>query len=119
MWTYEQRTGILRHNGEAIATGYSGCDGGKNNPSAQGQKCVGPIPTGAWTIGEVFNSAAKGPVVMRLLPATTTETFGRDGFMIHGDSIAHPGEASEGCIILPRPARLAIAQSGDHALEVV
>jgi hypothetical protein len=43
---------------------------------------------------------------------------GRDGFMIHGDSAKHPGEASDGCIIVDLPGRKAIAASGDHSLTV-
>ena len=44
---------------------------------------------------------------------------GRTHFLIHGDSIAHPGDASEGCIALSHAARQAIAISGDTELEVV
>jgi hypothetical protein len=53
------------------------------------------------------------------MPDPGTETFGRGEFRIHGDSIAHPGTASHGCIILPRAVRDAIWRSGDRALEVV
>jgi hypothetical protein len=53
------------------------------------------------------------------MPDRGTETFGRSEFRIHGDSIAHPGMASHGCIILPRAVRDAIWRSGDRALEVV
>jgi hypothetical protein len=45
--------------------------------------------------------------------------FGRTGFLIHGDSLQHPGRASNGCIILPRPIRDRIAASGDDQLTVV
>jgi hypothetical protein len=45
--------------------------------------------------------------------------FGRDGFLIHGDSVEHPGTASHGCIIMSRAIREAIAQSDDHELNVV
>jgi hypothetical protein len=48
-----------------------------------------------------------------------TYTYGRDGFMIHGDSIANPGTASEGCIVLRRNERQAIWESNDHVIEVV
>ena len=60
-----------------------------------------------------------GPFVLRLTPAPTNEMFGRDGFLIHGDSIEHPGSASHGCIILPRAIREAIAKSDDDTLHVV
>lgn len=38
--------------------------------------------------------------------------------MIHGDSIARPGTASEGCVILDRSMREQIWSGGDHTLEV-
>lgn len=45
--------------------------------------------------------------------------LGRSHFLIHGDSVSHPGGASEGCIILNRTARQTIASSGDNELEVI
>jgi len=44
---------------------------------------------------------------------------GRSAFLIHGDSIAAPGTASHGCIILARPDRERIAESGVKQLVVV
>lgn len=44
---------------------------------------------------------------------------GRTAFLIHGDSRTNPGNASEGCIVLPPAVRIRIAQSGDTTLEVV
>jgi hypothetical protein len=38
---------------------------------------------------------------------------------MHGDSKAHPGSASHGCVILPRATREEVWQSGDRELEVV
>jgi hypothetical protein len=38
---------------------------------------------------------------------------------MHGDSIAHPGCASEGCIIMGQKIRQQIWTSGDHQLRVV
>ncbi len=60
-----------------------------------------------------------GAYTMRLLPINGTHTFGRDGFMIHGDSIAHPGQASNGCVIERMSIRSQIWGSGDHILRVV
>jgi hypothetical protein len=37
---------------------------------------------------------------------------------MHGDSKEHPGCASQGCIILPRPVREQVWHSGDRELEV-
>jgi hypothetical protein len=56
---------------------------------------------------------------MALTPILQTKTYGRSGFLIHGDSIQHPGEASEGCIIMPPDARHRIWASGDDSLHVV
>jgi len=124
MWTYEQRTGVLRHNGESLGTGYSGMDCppdgmGKNNPMLQDVQDVGPIPQGNWSIGPVFDSEEFGPIVMRLTAKEGTDAFGRAGFLIHGDSIQHPGMASHGCIVLGRSLRILIAHSGDTELQVV
>jgi len=54
-----------------------------------------------------------------LIAVNPDSTFGRDGFLIHGDSVRHPGDASEGCIILPRRFRERIWTSEDTDLEVV
>jgi hypothetical protein len=45
--------------------------------------------------------------------------FGRSEFLCHGDSIEHPGDASEGCIIQLRDVRRQMWESPDHTLEVV
>ena len=52
---------------------------------------------------------------MALTPAPDTNTFGRDSFLIHGDSSEHPGAASRGCIILPRNIRDQIAAAAPLA----
>lgn len=119
MWQYRQSTGELLRDGQHVATGYSGYQLGKNNPAAQAERDVGPIPQGRWTIhGPPFDTAEHGPYVLRLVPCDGTVTFDRDGFLIHGDSLAHPGEASRGCIILPHSIRQQLWESGDHELEV-
>ncbi len=117
-WTYSQRTGTLTLNGTPVATGYSGHEEGKNNPAMQNVRQIGPVPQGKYTIGAAYQHPEKGPVVMRLNPDAHNLMFGRSGFLIHGDSLAHPGFASEGCIILARKIRDRIAQSSDRELEV-
>jgi hypothetical protein len=117
-WQYHQKTGQLFYDGQLVDTGYSGRGAGKNNPQLEATANVGPIPSGAYKIGPAFTDGAKGPVVMRLTPVGHT-AHGREGFLIHGDSRSHPGEASEGCIILDRTIRERIAASHDTALEVV
>lgn len=119
-WTYSQKSGELEQDGKKVATGYSGAGAGKNNPELQNLHNVGPIPQGDWTVtGPPVDTKTHGPYVLKLTPATETETFGRSGFLMHGDSKEHPGTASEGCIIIPRPVREDVWKSGDRDLKVV
>ena len=120
MWTYVQSTGRLYFNGTPIATGYSGQGDGKNNPALETVKNVGPIPAGRWRVqGSPFDSPANGPFCLRLRPCEGTDTHGRSGFLIHGDSLSAPGTASHGCIVLPRAIRRAIWESVDTEMLVV
>jgi hypothetical protein len=120
MWTYVIRLGdMFDAGGEVIATGYSGKPEARNNPAMQDRRDVGPIPEGMYRIGAMIpRTEEHGPYVLPL-EMVEGESFGRDGFLIHGDSGEHPGAASHGCIILPRGARLAIARSTDRMLKVV
>ena len=119
MFTYSQSKGELRDvEGKLIGTGYSGFGEGKNNPAMQAVPGVGPIPRGAYSIGPAFDSQAHGRLVMRLFPDHNTPELGRNGFLIHGDSIDHPGQGSHGCIVLGRQARMLIADSTDKRLLV-
>jgi len=119
-WTYAQKSGELQHDGEPVATGYSGAGPGKNNPSMQTVHNAGPIPRGGWTIlGPPVNTAEHGPYVLSLKPSPETSTFGRSGFLIHGDSKESPGCASQGCVILQRSVREEVWNSGDRNLDVV
>lgn len=120
MWVYEQITGNLFEDGiELLSTGYSGSGEGKNNPEMQHVADVGPIPCGDYTIEQPIDTAEHGPFVLPLRAATANEMFGRSGFLIHGDSIASPGNASKGCIILSREIRETIWSSRVIALRVV
>lgn len=122
MWTYEQKTGrLISPEGEEVATGYAGHGDGVNNPDMQNVPDVGPIPCGLWSIGAPMDSPKTGPFSMPLLPHEGTETFGRDGFFMHGDAVGHAGEriASEGCIVMPPGVREQVWESGDHVLRVV
>lgn len=120
MWTFVSGTGDFLFNGAPFAKGYSGNGAGRNNPRMENIKQVGPIPKGRWKIvGQPFDSVANGRFCLRLAPNHGTDTLGRSGFLIHGDSLSTPGTASRGCIILPRPVRAAIWASGDTDLEVV
>jgi len=120
MWTFEQSTGNLYDpTGNFAATGYSGAPGFKDIAADQNLKNEGPIPAGRYTIGTPFDSPEHGPFGIPLTPDPTNQEFGRGGFMIHGDSIANPGCASTGCIIMPYMTRITIWDSRDHRLQVV
>lgn len=115
MWIYEQRTGWLYDSsGKRFALGYSGKGDGKNNPDMQTVQKVGPIPCGVYSALAPIDSDKHGKYVLRLVPDPANEMFGRDAFMMHGDSIPHPGEASKGCIIQARFAREAFWNSGEQ-----
>ena len=122
MWQYSQSTGALTApDGSLAGSGYSGGHGeGVNAPQMQNVADVGPIPQGFWAIGAPYTDPEKGPLVMRLEPDSATETFGRSGFLIHGDLVGHVGAklASHGCIILSHALRQAIATSEDSNLLV-
>lgn len=121
MHTYWQATGQFVVSGSAlVGMGYSGLGPGKNNSAMECVPDIGPIPRGNWSIvGKPFNDPDHGPYCLRLEPQPGTSTCGRSGFLIHGDSIEHPGSASKGCIIQSRGIREAIWASGDTNLEVV
>ncbi|QGZ61645.1 tlde1 domain-containing protein [Paraburkholderia acidisoli] len=117
-WSYNQRTGQLSRDGALYGRGYSGHGTGRDNPAMERTPNTGPIPVGTYTIGAPFTHPHSGSNTMRLTPAEGTNTHGRNGLMIHGDSIARPGTASQGCVILNRHLRDQIWSSGDHTLEV-
>lgn len=121
-WVYAQSSGILADpSGAPRGIGYSGHGEGVNETDYQNVPDVGPIPEGSWHISEPIDTESHGPFVLPLSPLAGTETFGRSGFLIHGDEVEAPGQrlASRGCIILPRAVREAIWSSPDHTLEVI
>lgn len=127
MWYYRQSTGELQRTitdgncltVEHVGFGYSGNGDGKNCCAWESVHNHGPIPQGIYTISPAFTHIAKGVLSMNLIPAKQTNTFGRSGFMIHGDSREDPGNASHGCIVLNRPLRQQLANSNDRVLTVV
>jgi hypothetical protein len=120
-WTYEQSTGRLSHDGEPIETGYAGNGSGLNNPAEQATENVGPLPQGTYDIGPArADGGHMGPFVLPLTPRPENTMFGRSAFFMHGDKIAGPPHtASDGCIIMSRGTRNAVASSGDTTLVVV
>jgi hypothetical protein len=119
MWQWDQSKGELTRDSVFVSLGYAGKGRGKNSPSMQAAKAIGPIPQGMWKIGDVYNSKNTGPYTIILTPMNGTQTFGRSAFRIHGDSIKAPGTASKGCVILPRVIRERIIKSGDTFLKVI
>jgi Protein of unknown function (DUF2778) len=120
VFEYHQLSGELFQDKTHVAFGYSGKGEARNNSAYQQVPSVGPIPQGLWAIsGPPADTSTHGPFVLRLTPAEGTNTFGRSGFLVHGDSLVHPGQASEGCIILPRAAREQIWNSNDRDLRVI
>jgi hypothetical protein len=121
-WRYSQSTGrLLDPDGVERAVGYSGAPEARNDGTRQAERGVGPIPRGRWRIGPPYDGtrAGRGGFVLPLLPLRGTITFGRSGFLCHGDSRAHPGTASRGCIILDHATRELIWASGVRDLVVV
>lgn len=119
MYVYSQSKGEMRDvANDLVGLGYSGFAQGKNNPNLQAQANIGPIPQGGYSMGDLFHSDADGPDCIRLTPDPETMTFGRSGFLIHGDSLEHAGSASHGCIILSHRARLILGTSSDRRLYV-
>lgn len=121
-WIYGQSTGSLTHDGTLVGVGYSGYGDGKLNPDMQDIADEGPIPRGFWRIGTPYDSESHGSEVMSLTPLAVTETFGRSGFLIHGDAVdpARRGDVSLGCIVMSRPIRdqIVAGREADSLLEV-
>jgi hypothetical protein len=121
-WTYQQLTGnFLDPDGNLQGKGYSGQPPRVNDPTAQNIEDVGPIPQGLWQAVELIpESSTHGPFAIRLEPYSTTQTFGRSGFLVHGERVNPPfGFASDGCIILSRDIRELFWSSQDHDLKVI
>lgn len=119
MWIYYQATGNLLHNFAFQEKGYSGRGKSKDSPVAQSIRFEGPIPRGIYTINNPIDSSLTGPYSIPLSPSGYNEMFGRSAFLIHGDSEEHPGDASDGCIVMSRPTRELIIQSQEKLLAVV
>lgn len=119
MISYRISTGELTRESVSLGAGYSGQPDCKNDPAKCDQHDKGPIPPGHYTIGEPHDTETHGPFVLPLTPDSANEMYGRSGFLIHGDSVSHPGTASHGCIILPRAVRETVHLTADRDLEVI
>lgn len=116
---YYQRPGIIELDGIRYPA-YSGFGQGKNNPAMERLQNVGPIPAIDWIISRWEDHwEDKGPQVAILRPFVSDAAYNRSGFLIHGDSASHPGEASHGCIIAARNVRDRLRMSGELHLTVL
>ena len=119
MWIYSQSSGNLWDDrGLMIATGYSGCGEGLNNPALEAVKNVGPIPRGMWVITSLYDSKKVGPYAIVLEPSGHN-ALERDYFRMHGDNRHMNKTASKGCTIFPRPIRGKVWDSGDKLFLVI
>lgn len=123
-WVYEQDTGKLRNPaGQVVAQGYAGGNcglhpEGVNNHAMQFVHNIGPLPVGVYILGAMIPSSHLGPNAIPLIPHDGNVMQGRGHFYMHGDMIGHPGEGSDGCIIMPPNVRAMVAASPDKTLEV-
>ncbi len=126
MYRYKQTTGeLFDANGSLMATGYAGGNcgknpEGKNNPAMQNAEKIGPLPEGVYAFGQPILQSHLGPfaIPLPLVPDASNVMFGRKDFFCHGDTTPS-GNASQGCIIMPRLIRDKLWTSSDHAVEVV
>lgn len=94
-WKCSQSLGRLARDGsQLVRQGCSGNGIGKNDPPMRDAMDAGPIPVGDWPIESPFHHPHAGNHTMRLRPSPMTETCGHTGFVMHGDSAAHPVRAS-------------------------
>ena len=124
-FSYSQRDGTIAVvNGDWFAplfVGSAGREAGRNSPAHQCEKNVGPLPVGDYRMRIVDHPRFASPAI-RLDPegtpegATLPHMCGRSGFYIHG------GTVSQGCILLQRTEREAIAalvRAGFDTLRVL
>lgn len=99
-----------------LAAGYAGRPRWRNDATAQHRKGEGPLPRGLYRMKVVPHPRFAGPAV-RLDPDAGNAMLGRSDFWIHGDNAE--GDASSGCIVLGRPARLLVAAFIDCGCSVL
>jgi hypothetical protein len=124
-WTFVIKTGqMLDPSGKLVAVGYAGGNLGKNPEGRNNAEMVsvhniGPLPMGWYTFGQLFNPHPRlGQYAFELIPDPANEMFGRGGFFCHGDTVP-AGNASEGCIIMPRLIREQMYEGQIRRLQVI
>lgn len=108
--TYSQTTGEIEGaDGSLIALGWAGSGVGKNAPTMQGVRTVGPLPQGLYVVGVWCDHPRLGKMVAPLTQIEG-ETFNRSDFWIHGPSrkAGRYGQESLGCIIVPFAGRVKV-----------
>jgi hypothetical protein len=125
---YKQSTGEwFLPDGKLLAVGYSGFGICMNRPDKQDVPHEGPICRGLWRIDKpAFKHPHLGPLTMLLIPFSTTVTYGRSLFRIHGygkddpkTQVDESKQSSHGCICEEHEARKIIAEHPDDILEVI
>lgn len=119
-WTYNVMMKTFKRNGEyKFSALYAGAPGYKDNPEYECLRDRGPLPRGKYRItGVPFTHKKAGRFTLRLEPDKGNNMCNRSSFLIHGESQTHPGEASNGCIILDPRFRKAIWDSKDKEIIV-
>ena len=120
--TYSQTSGEMHTpEGELVAKGWAGRGEGKNSTVHESVRSTGPLPRGLYKLGawEDYHKGL-GPMVV-YLHQVEGETFGRDGFFIHGASMDTTlyGQESKGCIVIPRAGREKVKALDPSHIRVV
>lgn len=108
--TYSQHTGEIEGaDGSLIAFGWAGSGTGKNTPTMQGVRAVGPLPQGLYVVGVWCDHPRLGKMVAPLTQIEG-EAYGRSDFWIHGPSrkAGRYGQESLGCIVVPFGGRVKV-----------
>ena len=105
---YCQTTGLMtQDDGTQVAKGWAGRQDGKNEHEMESVHNTGPLPCGTYDVGAWGDHGALGPDSAPLTQ-TSGESFGRNGFYIHGPGTTDYGQESKGCIVIPRSERLVV-----------
>ena len=119
--TWHQAGGLMTDpDGREVAQGWAGNHEGKNNPAKQAVHDLGPLPQGLYKVGQWQDHPHLGHMVSHL-EQIEGETYGRDGFFIHGASKDPEklGQESKGCIVIPYQARLKVKEFSPSFIQVV
>jgi hypothetical protein len=81
-----------------------------NNPSCTCQKNVGPLPQGAYTLGNMFTYKGS-PNSYQLFPASSNNMCGRSEFLIRGGN-CESDSSSIGSIVIASESTRYLIQSG-------